>query len=206
MTAPTTATPEQKPSGDFSKRVNYSTIYANLRERGITFTQEEEKKFEEICNEQLGKYNGELVGNNLGASGQSLVYMLFAFIQNLFNGGGLNDLSNIGNAISGAGTETSEQTKLWQLNQATIGIYNSLAGSGGNLARAAELVTGQKPVSAQDQSLPVDMNGSIFNQLVGDIRLPANTPTSLNERMSGNFTPPPHVSGSTPTQALTRRS
>ena len=178
----------------WAEKVNFNTIYYGLEQKGIKLSSEERATFEKICKEQLEQYNGQLLGSNVGASGVNLVYMLFAFIQNLF-GNGMGNLSQFGEQLSGAASTTSEQAKLNQLNQATMAIHQKMTSAGGNLAAAAELVTGQQNMAGGQNTAPTFLKDSIYAQLRGDISLPLGTPTSLNRATTGTLSSPPPVSG-----------
>jgi hypothetical protein len=157
--------------------VSFATVFQGLEKRGITLSDEEKKKFEEITLAQLRKYDGGVpVGNDFGTSAVNLVYMLFAFIQNLFAGGNVTDMQSLLTHAGDTVTRTGEQGKLKMLNDATIGIYERLKSQGGNLAAAAELVSGQAVGHR-----PPDMAESIFRQIQSTIDLPEGTRISLNE-------------------------
>jgi hypothetical protein len=201
MSTPPTSTSPPTTNDSFAERVNFATVYYGLKQHGIALTDEEKKKFETITREELLKNNGQLFGNDLGNSAVNLIYLLFAFIQNVFNGNLTNDLGNLGSNLSQIASQTNEQDKLNQLHQATMRIHQRLSAQGGNLAAAADLVTTKKPITTNDRSGPVEMKESIFHQLVAGIEIPAGTTTSLNERMKMSSLPPKQKSSDT--QGLT---
>ena len=195
------------PFQSFADMVDYSKLYADLEKRGIILTDEEKKLCEKICGDRLRNHDGgQVIGNSFGGTIQGLVYTLFAVLKNLFGGisggGSLGDImSNLGSTLS----SSNEQSKLYQLQLAESETYIRLKQAGGNLAAAAEYITGMKPSS--DKSASKDMPFSILNQVGRYINLPVDSNTSLNlqpQAVASASAPtglPPKVS----TQALTGR-
>ena len=164
-------------SGSFVDRVSFATVFQGLEKRGITLSDEEKKKFEEITLAQLRKHDGGVpVGNDFGTSAVNLVYVLFAFFKNLLTGGNITDTESLIAHAGNSATRSGEQGKLKMLNDATIGIYEGLKAQGGNLAAAAELVSGQAVGHR-----PPDMAESVYRQIQGTINLPEGTSVNLSE-------------------------
>lgn len=177
-------TAEQTAQGSFAERIRFDPIYAALEKRNIHLTEEEKKKFQEITLQELRANDGGL----LGEGGSNLLYMLLAFIQNIVKNLTKNGANEIGNSLSTAGNNTLEQGSLNQLNAATARINFRMSQEGGNLARAAELATTQRIITGSERRPAIDMENSIFNQLVAGINLPPGTSTSLNQ--TGNVETP----------------
>ncbi len=168
--------------------VDYNRMFAELQQRGIYLTDDEKRRCEAICGDRLRNHDGgQVINNSFGGTLQGLMYTLFAVVKNLFgamtNGGGsLGDMfANAGGMASNFGSivsRSADQGKLYQLQTADCEIYDRLQGQGGNLARAAEYITGVKPAgdNSPDQILP----SSIANQVGASINLPVNFDTSLN--------------------------
>ena len=198
---PVTAT--STPFKSFADMVDYPTMYAELAQRGITLTDDEKQRCEAICGDRLRNHDGgQVIGNSIGGTIQGLVYTLFAFLKNMFSGnfGGLGDMaSGIGNTISTSG----EQGKLFQLQLAESETYERLKKEGGNLASAAEYITGMKPYS--DNSASNTLQASVLNQVGRSINLPVTTNTSLNATSVADATPPTGLPPRLATQPLTQR-
>ena len=171
-------------NGSFADRVSFEKVFEGLEARDIRFTPEEQEKFKKICLEELRKHDGgKIIGSDFGASGVNLVYLLFAFIQNLWSGRSDFSLDNLGSQFGSTVDHTNEQGKLAMLDRAATGIYVRLNAQGGNLARSAELVTGMKPmhqVRSEGQG-PADMEGSIYRQLHAGSNIPWGTSSSLGD-------------------------
>lgn len=202
MAAPLTLPGPTKPSdvqpatsGSFVDRVSFATVFQGLEKRGITLSDDEKKKFEEITLAQLRKHDGGVpIGNDFGTSAVNLVYVLLAFFKNLLTGGNITDAQSLIDHAGNTVTRTGEQGKLKMLNDATIGIYEGLKAQGGNLAAAAELVSGQAVGHR-----PTDMSESIYRQIRNTISLPEGTSVNINEATKAP-TGLPH----TPKRPLTR--
>ena len=180
----TTSTPPPTPSS-FADRVNYDTVFSDLATHGILFSDADKQKFRDICTRQLKKYDGDhTITTDLGASATNWIFMLFAFVQNIFSGNGSFDLQGIGDRVSGAADKSGQQGKLKMLSDAACSIYTEFKQRGGQFALAAELVTGQKETSA-DGRLPADMEHSIYRQIRDGINLPAGTSPSLSRKDTG---------------------
>jgi hypothetical protein len=164
-------------SGSFVDRVSFATVFQGLEKRGITLSDEEKEKFKEITLAQLRKHDGGVpVGNDFGTSAVNLVYVLFAFFKNLLTGGNITDTESLIAHAGNIATHTGELGKLKMLEDATIGIYRRLKAQGGNLAAAAELVSG-KAVGHR----PPDMAESVYRQIQDTINLPEGTSVNLSE-------------------------
>ena len=204
MSVPATSSQSTGAFTSFADMVDYPSLFADLQKQGITLTPEEQKKCEDICGERLRNHDGgQVIGNSFGATIQSLVYTLFAFIQNIF--GSYSGVSNLPSTTGAAMTATGEQSKLWQLQLAESETYLRLKDAGGNLAAAAEYITGMKP--SADHSAGKLIDASILNQVGKHINLPVDTDTSLNDKIGLGSDPTPS-SGLPPklsTQALTTR-
>lgn len=193
----TAATPH---TGSFADRVDFSLIYDGLKQKGIEFSDEEKARFEKIAKDELKQRDpGSKIGTNPGADLQSLGIFILALFKKLFGGGGdlSGILSNAGDSFEAAANETN----FVKFNYALQNIHSRLAHSGNsNFKRAADLITGQH----EGRGKPEDMQGSIFNQLVGDINIPYGTPTSLDTHATaGDLASPPHRLPRARTRALT---
>ena len=192
---PTTpAAPATTPFKSFADMVDYPTMYAELAQRGIVLTDAEKQRCEAICGDRLRNHDGgQVIGNSFGATIQGLVYTLFAFLRNIFGGGGLGDLGSMASNLSSTMATTGEQGKLRQLQLAEAETYDRLKKEGGNLAAAAEYITGVKPCN--DNSPGQILQASIAAQVGHSIKLPFDTNTDLNG--------PTNVPGKPATQPLT---
>ena len=190
--APSTPAPTAKPAqptGSFADRVNYAMVYGGLEKHGIHLSDAEKTEFETITRDELKKHDGgQLIGSDFGASAVNLVYVLFAFIQNLFGSATSGGPGGLGSAFGNSVEKTGEQGKLKELNLATIGIYERMKEKGGNLQAAAELVTGQTSAKAFTQD---DMPESIFNQVGSTLNIPLSTSTSLDPKPASTEPVPP---------------
>lgn len=192
--SPISATDEViRRDGSFAERVSFETVYRGLARKGIKFTEDDKRQFEEITLSELKRHDGgSVITTDLGVMITNLAYLLLAFAQNIFGGSSGGDfLTHLSNTMD----RTSEQGKLRMLEQASANIYDRMKLSGGNLAIAAELVTGMM----QERSAAINMNESVFSQIRATIALPEGTVTSLNAQQP--FTPNvPHQ----PNRPLTR--
>ncbi len=162
----------------FADMIDYDAQFTELARKGIVFSEADKKKFRDICTDELKQFDGDaLVTTNLGASATNWVYMLFSFIQNIFNG---FDVNNIGDSFSAATENTGEKSKLHMLNEATMRIHQRFKAEGGSFASAAELVSGQKLVATANESTPEVLEHGIFNTIRKTIQLPADAKSSLN--------------------------
>lgn len=162
----------------FAELIDYNAMYTDLARRGIVFSDDNKKKFQKICEEELKDWDGNsIIGTNLVAGASDWVYMFFSLIKNLVSG---IDPKNIGDSLTAAVDNTSEKGKLHMLNEGTIRIYQRFKQEGGVFADAAELVSGQKIASSVDQSNPEILENGIYQQIRRTIPLAAGTSPSLN--------------------------
>lgn len=186
-----------KPDTPFSQLVNYTAIIKDLQDHGITLTDEEQQKLRKICTDELNAFNGNSpVTSDIAATGLNFFYVLMAFVQNLFSGKPLSL-----DSLQGSFGQATERGKLNQLEQATMRIHVDLQYEGGNLAAAAELISGQHPVRAGGALQ--DMPSSIMRQIASTLNLDPGTPALLRPQAlgldaSGQFP----VSAATPDEEL----
>ncbi len=147
----------------------------------IYFTDAEKVTFEKICLEELKRQNNlQLVGlDNLGANAPTFVQLLFAFIQIVGGkGGALGDLGDIGDRFSTANTGAKNLTLKNNINDMTTRVYDRMRAAGGNLANAADLVTGW----SQGEEWARDMGkNSLIAQLNNNAKIPEGTANDLTK-------------------------
>lgn len=185
-------------TGGLVEQVSFQRIFTGLEQQGITLSIAEQTRLEEIARDEIRKQNGgQLAGFNLGGTGVNLIEILFSFIQQLF--GGANGtpeftLTGLGDHLSNAATGATNTGKQYVINTITANIYERMRAEGGNLAQAADLVTGLTtgPVNARD------MDGSLMRQLASVQNIPDGTtssltpspPTQVADASAGNGLPP----------------
>ena len=173
-----------KPLGTFTSfadMVNSHDSFTDLKTKGFTLTEKQKNACKKICGEELPNLDGgRVIGNSFGGIIQYVGYTLVTCVQNLCSG----NFSAIGDIISNFGSAlstTSDQSKLWALQQDAAHIYLRLVDAG-IPAGAAEYLTGVKP--SDDNSAPKLIDSSILNQVhdKSGIKLPVDTDTSLDDR------------------------
>lgn len=206
-TAPASTTSEPaKSSAGLIEQVSFQKIFTGLAQHGITLSAAEQARLEEIAREEVRKQNGgELAGMNIGGTGVNLIQILFSFIQQLFGGGGTEfSLASLTGTLSGAATGATNSGKQYVFNTISANIHDRLRAEGGNLAQAADLVTGLTtgPGNARD----IGNGAAIGDQLAAAANVPAGTtstltpPTEVADASAGNGLPP------TVTRPLTPRT
>ena len=163
--------------------VHYEETFAELAQRQIFLTEAEKAKLKEISDHAL--------------ENTEILFPIMTFIKNIFTGFSLKD---IGGWISGAWEKTCEQCKLHHLETAAIEIDQQLKQQGGNLALAADLVSGQS-----DHGAPVDMPHSVFREVYATLNLPEVVPTTrLTYSQTGATTTLPPLPTPMQDRALTQ--
>ena len=186
----------------FAELVDYDAQFEALAARGIFFSDENKEKFKAICNEELGRFDGNsIVSTDLGASATGWVYALFSFIQNIFSG---FDIHNIGDSFSGALDKTSAKTALHMLQESTIRIYERFKAEGGEFTRAAELVSGQKALTSTDRTAPIMMKNGIYDQIVSTLDRSYGPTTSLSHPQDAELPSGSNIPGGSVNTPLTR--
>lgn len=199
MNAPapaTNASSAASTSAGLIEQVSFQRIYQGLSQHGITLSAAEQARLEEIAREEVRKQNGaELAGMNIGGTGVNLLQILFSFIQQLFGSGGTEfSLTGLADTLSGAATGATNSGRQYVFNTISANIHDRLRAEGGNLAQAADLVTGLTtgPGNARD----IGNGASIGDQLAAAANVPANTssrltpPTEVADASGGNGLPP----------------
>lgn len=178
--APTETTPpaavaegvEQEKS--LVERIAFNTIYAGLETRGIKLSLAERVFFEETTRDETKKQNnGQLLGTNLGGDFTSILKVLFSFLQNIFAGTPLTPLNiaGMGDHLANAADGALNQGKQYNVNFISARISERLRDKGGNLAKAADLMTG-----FTTDGYARYMPGSISEQLAAAQGIPATLP------------------------------
>lgn len=162
----------------YADLIDYNLLFEGMSKRGIILSDEDKEEFEKICRHRFNMHDS----NSFASSGtsliQNIIYSIFAFVK-----GGFKDLdfNNLTGSLGDIAENTNEKRKLFDLNQATMGICRDFMEKGGKFAAAAELVTGQRITSLADSTTPAEnMPGNIFGQLQSNIALPPGTNSSLN--------------------------
>lgn len=180
------------------EQISFQRIYDGLSQHGITLNQAEQTRLEEIVREEVRKQNGgQLAGMNLGGTGVNLIQILFSFIQQLFGGGnGAPEfsLAGITDSLSNAATGATNNGRQYVFDTISANIHDRLRAAQGNLAQAADLVTGLTtgPGNARD----IGNGASIGAQLAAAADVPAGTtsrlnpPTDVADASGGNGLPP----------------
>lgn len=190
------------------EQVSFQRIYDGLSQHGVNLNSAEQARLEEIIREEVRKQNGgALAGMNLGGTGVNLIQILFSFIQQLFGGGnGAPEfsLAGITDSLSNAASGATNNGRQYVFDTISANIHDRLRAESGNLAEAADLVTGLTtgPGNARD----IGNGASIGAQLAAAANVPAGTSSSLNpptdvaDASGGNGLPP------TMTRPLTQRT
>lgn len=159
-TPETPAAPERT---NFAERVNFDSLYAGLSAQGISLTDEEKRTLEETVQRRARQFDGVDMNNDMGGGIVRLLYMFVYFLQNIGDNREGFSMEGFGDWFGERGGQTLSSTELRMLNETTMAIHGDLMAQGGNLAAAADLITGQAIGSA-----PRDMAGSLFHQLLND--------------------------------------
>ena len=206
-------TATDKKSTSYADIVDYKALFADISQYGLS--KEEEEKLKQICDKHLKDWDGgKVVSTNLGAMFTGWVYDLFALIQNIFKGdtspadAGKGTFDRITSSIGNAFNKTGKQSDLEKLQQATVRIDIDLKQAGGNLARVADLISGQSEITASNNAPPPLLENGIYNQIRKTIDLPANAQASLSPLAvkEGETLTAPQFSASTKNTPLTGRS
>lgn len=178
----------------FYERIAFDKLFSGLRDQGITLTSEEEDKLKAIVRDrtrQLG--GGELIGNDLGGFLYKVVHMLIYAVQNVV--GNIGNGSSAGDWFTDRYQQISTASEREMLEKSTTHIMLDLTSAGGNLAKAAELVSGQ----FLNGHRPVDVEWSIYRQIESGI---ANIPTGRTN-LALPVEPVPSGATLTPSPGLT---
>ena len=190
------------------EKVSFQRIYDGLSQHGVNLNSAEQARLEEIIREEVRKQNGgALAGTNLGGTGVNLIQILFSFIQQLFGGGNGTpefSLAGITDSLSNAASGATNNGRQYVFDTISANIHDRLRAESGNLAEAADLVTGLTtgPGNARD----IGNGASIGAQLAAAANVPAGTVSSLNpptnvaDASGGSGLPP------TMTRPLTQRT
>lgn len=171
---------------NFAERVNFDKLITDLHQKhGISLTEEEQEDLRKICIRNLKQNDGNSwYGGDIGGSVGNVLYMLFAFIQNLvFNGKSIENAGALKSTFADAFTSTTEQNQARLLNDATIGIYEDLTRQGGKLASIAEHVSGQRPSA---NGINYALSSSVFTQIAGTLNYDMSVTTGLDARAASH--------------------
>lgn len=180
------------------EKVSFQRIYDGLSQHGVNLNSAEQARLEEIIREEVRKQNGgALAGMNLGGTGVNLIQILFSFIQQLFGGGNGTpefSLAGITDSLSNAASGATNNGRQYVFDTISANIHDRLRAESGNLAEAADLVTGLTtgPGNARD----IGNGASIGAQLAAAADVPAGTtsrlnpPTDVADASGGNGLPP----------------
>lgn len=179
-----TTTATAAATGNLVEQVSFQRIFSGLAENGTPLSSAEQARLEEIARDEIRKQNGgQLLGLNLGGAGVNLIEILFSFIQKLFGGGDTpTTLAGWGDQLSGALSGSTNTGKQYVINTINANIYERMKAEGGNLAQAADLVTGFN-VGRDAQGNPLyarAMSGSLPEQFASAQNIPPGTTSSLN--------------------------
>lgn len=157
---------EVKQPQSFTQLVDYNKISQGLKEDGVDLTEDEKIKLAKICNYELRKHDGFQLSNDLGGFTQDIFTKIFSFIKQFvlsFISGDHPDAGE-GSVIENA----TDQSRLLGLNRAAQNIFLRLKQEGGNLAKAAEFVSGQtSDISAPNDSYNINRPYSVYSQIRG---------------------------------------
>lgn len=176
-TAPTSTTAPAAVTGPFAERINFNTLYSTLASRGVSLSDEEKAALESITRDELKTHDGGSITGNLFTIPEKLWDMFCVFIQNVTSG----KTNGIWNSITTSFANAGEHTKLMELEKATQQIYIRLNQRGGNLAAAAELITGQTTLKSRAEHV----EGNVYNQILATLdksQLPTDLSISLNQK------------------------
>lgn len=153
------------PRPNFHDRVDMEKLRAGLARHNIQLTDDEYRRMAQSIETHTRGFEGSeaLGGDNIGLSITRYVYFFIYLIQNI--GGNTAGLSmeNFTQWASDRFGQSFSGTEHAMIDQATMAIHGDLVAAGGNLARAATLVTGQR---AAGSNLPLaDMPESVFRQI-----------------------------------------
>lgn len=180
------ASTTQASSSALMEQVSFRTVYNGLAQNNINFTASEQAEFEEMVRDEVRKQNnGQLIGFNIGGAGVNIIEILFSFIQNiqkLFSGGDTpTTLAAWGDQARDVFNGATNAGKLQVINTINTNLFDRMKAKGGNLAEAADLVTGFN-VGRDAQGNPVyarAMQGaSLMDQMMAAREIPAETTTS----------------------------
>ena len=199
-------------AGNLVEQVSFQRIFSGLAEKGVPLSIAEQARLEEITRDEIRKQNGgQLIGLNIGGAGVNIIEILFSFIQKLFGGGDTpTTLAGWGDQLSGALSGSTNTGKQYVINTINANIYERMKAEGGNLAQAADLVTGFN-VGRDAQGNPLyarDMDSSLMRQLTAAQNLNDGntsslnrpTPTAVADNSSGSGLPASATRPLTPTQ------
>ncbi|MDX2095164.1 MAG: hypothetical protein SFW64_04415 [Alphaproteobacteria bacterium] len=169
---------EENKDTSLVEQIDFNTIYDGLEKRDIKLSLAERMFFEKTTRDKIKKQNnGELLGTNHGGDLTNILQVLFSFIQKLLGGetGPTLTASGIGDRFTNAADGATNQGKQYVVNVISANISLRLQHEGGNLARAADLMTG-----FTTDGYARYMPGSISEQLATLQGIPAGTTSTLN--------------------------
>lgn len=167
----------------YAEMIDYEAQFTELARRGIVFGEKDKQLFRDICTTELKAWDGNsTITSSFSATGLGLLEGLLKFVAEIFNGN--FNFNDIGGTLSSAYTNATHTHSEFMLNRAAMNIYLKFNEQGGNFARAAQLVTGQKPVTSVEEAGPEVMQSSIYNQIHKAMNIPEGTKSSLNSGRS----------------------
>ncbi len=148
----------------------------------VALSAEEKEETKEIIRKNIrDRANSSFFGGSIGAAIQSAAYYVFALVQKFLTGkGAFTSIEDLKERSTTAADGAGKQQDLFKFQQAMIHAYTDLSQRGGNLAKAAEYITGQKLVTPGDNTAAQSTPHSVYNTLRSEIDLPIGTSAELN--------------------------
>lgn len=173
-------------TGSFDSHLSFAKLYQGLGEQGITLSDAEKAKLEEIFRNRIRQFNpGSLFGGDADGLLMKFVNMFVYFLQSVYRNVAGASAGDFTGWLSQQGQQTANFGEFKALQDSAAYIFMDLKSAGGNLARAATLISG---VSA-DGTTPEKHSWDMYNQLRPFVADPVN-PRSVSLNLNtGQGTP-----------------
>lgn len=191
--------PRPRAAKDAPYRLDYTPVYSALAERGIVLTANEKEKFEHIVPNTINQFAvNQTIGNDFGGFLLKLLTLLIRGAQS-FTEVGPGENTSIGTWVSERAGKAIAATNLTMVTQAMAMLHDNLRAEGGNLARAANFITGATVGQGPVVKIPNNVHAQLISQIDGA------TPALVAESYSLNPLPqrPVYIPSATPRGPVT---